>query len=144
MTSKNYNLFRHDTKEGGQHLIKLCKALKIGGLDSDAGDSGKTWSARLNLRLQRAGVTNGDIASMNTGQLMGNAEKKGFLYAEEAMIVARRRIAAAKEAAKERARVNALAKAAGGRISTGEPRGLDRFLKPPDLGRQQSSATEMS
>ena len=142
--SKNYNLFRHDTKEGGQHLIKLCKALKVGGLDSDAGDSGKTWAARLNLRLQRAGVTNGDIASMNTGQLMGNAEKKGFLYAEEAMIVARRRIALAKANAKERARVNALAKAAGGRISTGEPSGLDRFLKPPDLGRQQSSATEMS
>ena len=142
LNSKNYNLFRHDTKEGGQHLIKLCKALKVGGLDSDAGDSGKTWSARLNLRLQRAGVTNGDIASMNTGQLMGNAEKKGFLYAEEAMIVARRRIALAKANAKERARVNALAKAAGGRISTGGPSGAG--MQPPDLGRQESSATEMS
>jgi hypothetical protein len=66
LTSKNYNLFRHDTKEEGQHLIKLCKDLKIGGLDTDKGDSPKTWSARLNLWLQRAGITNGDIASMNT------------------------------------------------------------------------------
>jgi uncharacterized membrane protein YgcG len=87
---------------------------------------------------------------MNTGQLMGSVEKKGFLYASEAKIVARRRIALAKAEAKERARVNALANAAGGRINTstggpsGQVQGWGAGMQPPDLGRQESSATKLS